>query len=90
MEKEFRNLQMEIPIKELMKMVNLTDMVNIFGMMGAHTKDNLRMDLEMVKEYGENLMMPIQIHMKDNLLMRKNRDMVFLFGQMEVNTWVIL
>lgn len=90
MEKEFRNLQTETLIKEHIKMVNLMVMVNIFGVMEAHTKDNLKMDSEMVKEYGQNLMILIQIHMKDNLLIRKNKDMEFLFGRMVVNTWVIL
>ena len=53
MEKESKSLQMEIYIKDLIKMENHTDMANICGMMEALIKEILIMGFEMAKESGK-------------------------------------
>lgn len=71
-------------------MVNLMVKVNIFGMMEVHTKEILSKDFVVVKEHGENQTIQVLIRMKVNLLMKKSKDMVYLYGRMEVNIWETL
>lgn len=87
MDKAYKNLQMVTNTKDTTKMVNLMGKENIFGMMVAFIRVNLSKDFVVVKEHGENQHILVLILIKVNLLIRKNKVMACLYGQMEVNIW---
>jgi len=66
MVKAYKNLLMETYIKVIMKMENLMVKVSIFGMMEAHIKEILSKDYVVVREYGENQIIQVLIHIKEN------------------------
>ncbi len=81
MEKEFKNLQMEIAIKDFMNKENLLVMENIFGPWEAFLKDILKTDLEMGMVFGKEVL-EIVIDMKVIILKIRNKGMEFLDGKM--------
>ncbi len=83
MEKEPKNLQMEIFILEVMLMVNQLDMDNIIGQMAVFLKVVLKMVWDMETEYGNEDLVKV-INMKVNMLMIRNLDMGFLLGQVAI------
>ena len=85
MDRAFKNLQMVTCTKDTTRMVSLMVKENIFGMMVAHTKVILSKDFAVVREHGENQIILVLILIKVNLLIRKNKVMVCLYGRMEVN-----
>lgn len=90
MDKAYKNLLMVTYIKDTTKMVNLMVKENIFGMMEVHTKEVLSKGFVVVREHGENQTIQVLIRMKVNLLMKKSKDMVYLYGPMEANIWETL
>ena len=90
MDKGYKNLLMVTYIKDTTKMVNLMVKENIFGMMEVHTKEVLSKGFVVVREHGENQTIQVLIRMKVNLLMKKSKDMVYLYGRMEANIWETL
>lgn len=90
MDKAYKNLLMVTYIKDTTKMVNLMVKENIFGMMEVHTKEVLSKGFVVVREHGENQTIQVLIRMKVNLLMKKSKDMVYLYGRMEANIWETL
>ncbi len=81
MDKEFKNLQMEIFIKDYIKLVNHQDLVNITGQMVAILKEFSAMDLEMGMVFGKEVL-EIVINMKVIILKIRNKGMEFLDGKM--------
>lgn len=89
MEKELRNLQMEIYIKENFIKENHRVMDNIFGKMGVSIKEILKMVNEKDSEYGKEIK-EIVINMRDNMCKIKKMDMVSFLGQAAIFIKVIM
>lgn len=81
--KEFKDLQMEIYIKDLFKMISQAVTENIIGKIKVILKDIFRMDLEQGKDYGKKEQ-EIVISMKVNINTIRNGVMEYLLGQMEM------
>lgn len=87
MDKAYKNLQMATNTKDTTKMVNLMGKGNIFGMMVAFIRVNSSKDFVVEREHGENQPIQVRILTKVNSLIRKNKVVACLYGQMEVNIW---
>lgn len=87
MDMEYKIFQMEMYTRDTIFMENLMEMVNITGLMAQHTKDNLKMELEKVMEFGQATM---AINMLDILAMIEKMDLVSIFGQMAITIKEIL
>ncbi len=81
MDKEFKDLQMEIFTKDYSKMINLMDMGNTFGSTKAILKEISQMDWDKVKDCGKKKLETL-INIKVNIKMTKNGDMESLPGLM--------
>lgn len=83
MDRESKNLLMETYIKGFMLMGNHLDLESTTGRMAAISRVHLEMGSEMAKVCGKELL-GIAISIKDNTIMTKSQDMVFLLGQQEI------
>lgn len=84
MGKAWKGLIMAIFIKVCIQQVNQMDLDNITGQMAAILKVHSKMVYVMVRVYGKNHLVNILINIKDNILMIKNMDMVYLHGQVVI------
>jgi len=84
MEKELRNLQMEIITKGAMPMESQKAMENTIGPQDTNTKAISKTALDKGKAHGKNYHQEVAINMKENGLMTKNADMVSMYGELEI------
>ena len=80
MDKVYKNLQTGIFIRENMQMGNLLDTANTIGLMAVFSKEHLKMDWEMAKEYGKEGQ-EIVIDIKEHTKAIKNGAMEYSYGQ---------
>lgn len=85
MEKARNFSVMVTDIKEIIRMENHMDMVNIFGVMEHHFKVIFKMDYDLVKVFGEEDQILQLINIKENMRKIKRMVMVHINGQMEMN-----
>lgn len=90
MEKARNFSVMVTDIKEIIRMENHMDMVNIFGVMEHHFKVIFKMDYDLVKVFGEEDQILQLINIKENMRKIKRMVMVHINGQMEMNIEVCL
>lgn len=85
MEKVKSSLVMVINTKEIIRMENHMDLVNIFGVMVQHFKAIFLKDYDMVKVFGEEGLILQLINIKENMKKIKKMDMEYINGLMEMN-----
>lgn len=84
MEKESKSFSMEIYITDSMHLENLLDLESIIGPMAPISKDYLKMDSGMAKEYGKREV-EIVISIKETINKIKKKDMEYSHGPAEMS-----